>query len=163
MSTINKNKDGINISQLNKDIDLFKQVHPITNDMKLTHDGVSRLVMLDRYAFKDTEKKTLKKEDFVVLTIKADQQLPARGYVIIEELDMENGEVHTKVVTEFMNILDNEEEIKTSIIKRNIDVLDKPLEVYYEQIVKRNAFGLSSVEESEEDRVKWENKFNSIY
>src|SRR5690625_4394661 len=85
MSTINKNKDGINISQLNDDIELFRQVHPITNDMKLTHDGVSRLVMLDRYAFKDTEKKTLKKGDFVVLTIKADSQFPARGYGIIEE------------------------------------------------------------------------------
>src|SRR5690625_4992717 len=142
MSTINKNKDGINISQLNEDIELFRQVHPITNDMKLTHDGVSRLVMLDRYAFKDTEKKTLKKGDFVVLTIKADSQFPARGYGIIEELD-------------------NENEIKTGIIKRNIDVLDKPLEVFYEQIAKRNAFGLSGVEESEEDRVKWENKFEA--
>src|SRR5699024_12187957 len=45
--------------------------------------------------------------------------------------------------------------------KRNIDVLDKPLEVFYEQIAKRNAFGLSGVEESEEDRVKWENKFEA--
>src|SRR5699024_1845916 len=117
MSTINKNKEGINISQLNKDIDVFKQVHPTTNDMKLTHDGVSTLVMLDRVAFKDTEKKTLKKGDFVVLTIKADQQFPARGYGIIEELDMENGEAHIKVAPEFMNILDHEEEIKTGIIK----------------------------------------------
>src|SRR5690625_5645971 len=127
--------------------------------MKLTHDGVSRLVMLDRYAFKDTEKKTLKKGDFVVLTIKADSQFPARGYGIIEELNIENGEAHIKVASEFMNILDNEEEIKTGIIKRNIDVLDKPLEVFYEQIAKRNAFGLSGVEEYEEDRVKWENNF----
>src|SRR5690625_8010050 len=60
-----------------------------------------------------------------------------------------------------MNILDNEEEIKTGIIKRNIDVLDKPLEVFYEQIAKRNACGLSGVEESEEDRVKWKNKFEA--
>src|SRR5690625_6421817 len=89
MSTINKNKDGINISQLNEDIELFRQVHPITNDMKLTHDGVSRLVMLDRYAFKDTEKKTLKKGDFVVLTIKADSrseehtsELQSRGHLV---------------------------------------------------------------------------------
>src|SRR5690625_3094532 len=117
--------------------------------------------MLDRYAFKDTEKKTLKKGDFVVLTIKADSQFPARGYGIIEELNIENGEAHIKVASEFMNILDNEEEIKTGIIKRNIDVLDKPLEVFYEQIAKRNAFGLSGVEESEEDRVKWENKFEA--
>src|SRR5699024_12496403 len=106
----------------------------------------------------DNEKKTLKKGHFVVITIKADQQSPARGYGIIEELDMENGEAHIKVAPEYMNILDNEEEIKIGIIKRNIDVLDKQLEVFYEQIAKRNAFGLSFVEESHEDRVKWENK-----
>ena len=47
--------------------------------MKITHKGVSRLVMLDRYAFKDTEKKTLKEGDFVVLTIKEDPKFPARG------------------------------------------------------------------------------------
>ena len=38
---------------------LFPQVHPITDDMKITHKGVSRLVMIDRYSFKDTEKITL--------------------------------------------------------------------------------------------------------
>ena len=57
----------INIEQLNKDIEGFPQVHPITEDMTLTHKGVSRLVMIDRYSFKDTEKKTLKAGDFVVL------------------------------------------------------------------------------------------------
>lgn len=161
MSTINKNKDGINISQLNEDIELFDQVHPITNDMKLTHDGVSRLVMLDRYAFKDTEKKTLKNGDFVVLTVKADPQFPARGYGIIKELNMENREAYIKVAPEFMNILDNEQEIETGIIKRKIDVLDKPLEIYYEQIAKRNAFGLSKVESNEEKKTEWLEKFQS--
>ena len=159
MATINKNKDGINISQLNEDIELFNQVHPITDDMKLTHDGVSRLVMLDRYAFKDTEKKTLKNGDFVVLTVKADPQFPARGYGIIEELNMETREAYIKVAPEFMNILDNEQEIETGIIKRNLDVLDKPLEIYYEQIAKRNAFGLSSVEATEDKKIKWLDKF----
>ena len=40
--------------------------------MHITHKGVSRLVMIDRYSFKDTEKKTLKVGDFVVLTVKED-------------------------------------------------------------------------------------------
>src|SRR5690625_7676296 len=137
MSTINKNKDGINISQLNEDIELFRQVHPITNDMKLTHDGVSRLVMLDRYAFKDTEKKTLKKGDFVVLTIKADSQFPARGYGIIEELNIENREAHIKIASELINILDKEEKIKKGIIKSKNYVLDKTIEDLYEKISKR--------------------------
>src|SRR5690606_17353459 len=34
-----------------------------------------------------------------------------------------------------------------------------PLEIFYEQIAKRNASGLSSVEKTEEDREKWFNKF----
>ena len=66
----------INVDQLNKDIELFPQVHPITEDMHLTHKGVSRLVMIDRYSFKDTEKKTLKAGDFVVLTRKGRSKVP---------------------------------------------------------------------------------------
>jgi len=38
-------------------------------------------------------------------------------------------------------------------------VIEKPLEIFYEQIAKRNASGLSSVEKTEEDREKWFNKF----
>lgn len=37
------------IQQLNEAIKQFPQVHPVTPDMKLTHKGVSRLVMIDRY------------------------------------------------------------------------------------------------------------------
>ena len=57
MSTTYDTGLNINIQALNKDIEKFSQVHPITENMKITHEGVSRLVMLDRYAFKDTEKK----------------------------------------------------------------------------------------------------------
>ena len=38
-------------AQLNKDIEQFPQIFPITDDMHITHKGVSRMVMLDRYAF----------------------------------------------------------------------------------------------------------------
>lgn len=47
----------VNIGALNEDIKKFEAVHPITKEMHITHQGVSRLVMLDRYAYKDTEKK----------------------------------------------------------------------------------------------------------
>jgi len=80
-------KKGINVDELNKDIQQFPQVFPITPDMKQTQSGVSRLVMLDRYTFKDTEKKTLKVGDFVVLTVKADPAFPARGYGFVSELN----------------------------------------------------------------------------
>src|SRR5690625_1061067 len=143
---------SINIESLNEDISQFPQVHPITPDMKITHEGVSRLVMLDRYAFKDTEKKTLKKGDFVVLTVKQDPKFPARGYGFIQSVDRENNEAEILVAEEFRSVLENEHEAETGLIKRDLDVIDKPLEIYYEQIAKRNATGLASVEETAEKR-----------
>src|SRR5699024_550717 len=135
---------------LNEDIKLFPQVHPITEDMKLTHKGVSRLVMLDRYAFKDTGKKTLKAADFVVLTVKADPTFPARGTGFIHAIDWEHKQADILVDPEFLSVLDDEEEINTGIVKRSLDVLDTPLEVFYEQIDRRSAAGDAEVEKSKE-------------
>ncbi|MEC2158413.1 vitamin B12-dependent ribonucleotide reductase [Virgibacillus halodenitrificans] len=151
---------GINVEQLNEDIRLFPQVHPITEGMHLSHQGVSRLVMLDRYAYKDTEKKTLKAGDFVVLTVKADPKFPARGYGFVKSVNWIEKEAEIKVDAEFVSILDNEEEAKSGIIKRSLDVIDKPLEIFYEQIAKRNAKGLSSVEQTAEKQQKWFQQFN---
>ncbi len=152
-------KMNINIENLNKDISLFPQVHPITPDMKTTHKGVSRLVMLDRYTFKDTEKVTLSEGDFVVLTIKEDPKFPARGLGFILELDWERKTATVQVEEEFRGVLDDPEEARTGIIKKSLDVIEKPLEVFYEQIAKRNATGLASVEKTEEKRQEWFEKF----
>ncbi len=160
MSTVVGMSEQIDVQALNKDIALFPQVHPITEDMKLTHKGVSRLVMLDRYAFKDTEKKTLTKGDFVVLTVKADPSFPARGTGFIRSVDWERKQAEIAVEQEFMHVLDNEEEISTGIVKRDLDVIDKPLEIYYEQIAKRNAAGLAGVEPTEEKQKEWYEQFN---
>ncbi len=150
---------AINVDQLNEDIKEFPQVHPITPDMKTTHKGVSRLVMLDRYAFKDTEKKTLKTGDFVVLTIKEDPKFPARGTGFILEIDNLKRKARIQVEESFVHVLETEEERETGIIERSLSVMDKPLEVYYEQIAKRNATGLSSVEETEEKQNQWFEQF----
>ena len=150
---IDVNND-MNVQALNEDIKLFPQVHPITEDMTITHEGVSRLVMLDRYAFKDTEKKTLKQGDFVVLTVKSDPNFPARGYGIVQEIDWDKKLATIKVAEEFINVLDDEKEIESGLVKRSLDVIDKPLEIYYEQIAKRNATGLASVETTEEKRAE---------
>src|SRR5690625_244204 len=147
-----KTRNEINIQALNKDIKLFPQVHPITSDMEMTHEGVSRLVMLDRYAFKDTEKKTLKQGDFVVLTVKADPKFRSRGFCFSQSIDWDNKEALIKISDEFSHILDDESEIETGIVKRSLDVIDKPLEIFYEQIAKRNATGLAAVETTEEKR-----------
>lgn len=145
----------LDVDKLNQDIRLFPQVHPITNDMRLAHKGVSRLVMLDRYAFKDTEKITFSKGDFVVLTIKEDPKFPARGLGYIVDIDWENKKATVRVEDEFRHTLNNEEEVETGLIVRSLDIIEKPLEIFYEQIAKRNATGLASVEETEEKRQEW--------
>ncbi|MBP3038771.1 ribonucleotide reductase [Bacillaceae bacterium Marseille-Q3522] len=149
----------MDVKRLNEDIALFPQVHPITPEMHLTHKGVSRLVMIDRYAFKDTEKITLTAGDFVVLTIKEDPKFPARGLGYIVDIDWENKAAKVQVEEEFRGVLDHEEEVKTGIITKSLDVIEKPLELFYEQIAKRNATGLAAVEKTAEKRQEWFEKF----
>jgi len=158
MSTVVESRTNINVEMLNEDIKQFPQVHPITPDMKLLHKGVSRLVMLDRYSFKDTEKKTLKEGDFVVLTVKADPKFPARGLGFIKSIDRINNEAIVQVEPDYVSVLDGEE-AETGLVKRGLDSIDKPLEVFYEQIAKRNATGLASVEPTDELRKHSFKKF----
>ncbi|ELK46244.1 UNVERIFIED_CONTAM: vitamin B12-dependent ribonucleotide reductase [Halobacillus marinus] len=150
----------INVERLNADIRQFPQVHEITENMSITHKGVSRLVMLDRYAFKDTEKLTLSEGDFVVLTVKDDPKFPARGFGFIHEIDWEKHEAVVRVEDEFLSVLDRPEEQESGLIRRNLDTIDKPLEVYYEQIALRNATGLSEVET---DPLKKQESFEKFY
>jgi ribonucleoside-diphosphate reductase alpha chain len=149
----------INITSLNEDIKHFPQVFPITDDMKLAFKGVSRLVMLDRYAFKDMEKKTLKVGDFVVLTLKQDPKFPARGLGYVTDIDWTERKATVKVEESYLGALDDPKEIETGIVTRKLDLIEKPLEVYYEQIAKRVAKGLAEVEETEEKRQEWFEKF----
>lgn len=159
MSVAVRQKMNINFERLNEDIGLFPQVHPVTSDMKITHKGVSRLVMLDRYTFKDTEKITLTTGDFVVLTIKEDPKFPARGLGFILGIDWEKKTAQVLVEEEFRGVLDDPEEVSTGVIVRSLDIIEKPLELFYEQIAKRNATGLASVEKTEEKRKEWFEKF----
>lgn len=151
----------INIAKLNEDIRQFPQVFPVEPDMSKSFSGVSRLIMLDRYAFKDTEKKTLAVGDFVVLTIKTDPKFPARGYGFITAIDWENRKASVQIDEQFIGSLDDQNEQSTGIVTRSFDVIDKPLEIYYEQIAKRVSFGLASVEESEK-QAEWFAKFYEI-
>lgn len=159
MSVVVQKEISLNVESLNKDISLFPQVHPITPDMNMTHKGVSRLVMIDRYSFKDTEKITLSIGDFVVLTIKEDPKFPARGLGYIVNIDWETKRAQVLVEKEFLGALDTQEELETGIVNRPLDVIEKPLEIYYEQIAKRNATGLASVETTEAKRQEWFEKF----
>ncbi|WHY01836.1 vitamin B12-dependent ribonucleotide reductase [Neobacillus sp. DY30] len=147
-------------AKLNEDITQFKQVFPVTDDMEKAFSGVSRLIMLDRYTFKDTEKKTLKVGDFVVLTVKTDPKFPARGYGYITDIDWNERKASVKLDESFVGVLEDAEEIATGIVNRPLDIIDKPLEIYYEQIAKRNARGIASVETDEEKR---EQAFKDFY
>lgn len=122
------------IDQLNKDIEQFPQVHSITPDMHITHKGVSRLVMIDRYSFKDTEKKTLKPGDFVVLTIKEDPKFPARGLGYIQSIDWNANKAEVLIEEEYRNVLDDPKEQETGIIVRSLDVIEKPLEIFMNKL-----------------------------
>ncbi|MGF3103619.1 vitamin B12-dependent ribonucleotide reductase [Rossellomorea sp. DUT-2] len=159
MTVASKNTMKLNIERLNQDIGLFPQVHPITPDMRTTHKGVSRLVMIDRYSFKDTEKITLSEGDFVVLTIKEDPKFPARGLGYITSIDWETKKADVWIEEEYRSAIDKPEEMETGVVSRTLDVIEKPLEVYYEQIAKRNATGLAEVEETPEKRQVWFEKF----
>ena len=159
MVSATQSQYSLNSKALNEDIETFPQVHAITPDMNLTHKGVSRLVMIDRYSFKDTEKKTIKAGDFVVLTVKEDPKFPARGLGYIVSIDKQANKAKVWIEEDYRSAIDNLEEQEAGIVNRPIDVIEKPLEVFYEQIAKRNATGLASVEKTPEKRQEWFEKF----
>lgn len=159
VSATQQSQYSLNAQALNEDIKTFPQVHAITPDMKLTHKGVSRLVMIDRYSFKDTEKKTLKAGDFVVLTVKEDPKFPARGLGYIVSIDKDANKAKVWIEEDYRSAIDNPDEQLAGIVHRPIDVIEKPMEVFYEQIAKRNATGLAAVEKTAEKRQEWFEKF----
>jgi ribonucleoside-diphosphate reductase alpha chain len=150
------------IHKLNRDLKMFPNISPITPDMKDTRKGISRLVMLERYAYKDLEKLTLAKGDLVAVTIKEDPKFPARGIGKILEINHDSHEGTVLVEEEFRGQLEDEEEAKTGVIVRNLDVIDKPLEIMYEQIALRVAKGLAAVETTEEKQKYWQEKFYNM-
>ena len=132
--------------KLNKDIERFPQVFPITEDMHVTYEGVSRLVMLDRYSYKDATKETLSEGDLVILTVKEDPKYPARGTGTVLSINHKDQTVRIKVSEEYQHNIDDFEVEEGGIVTRRILTLDKPLELFYEQIAMRNAHGLAEVE-----------------
>lgn len=149
-----------NQAGLNEAIKQFPQVTPITAEMKITHSGVSRMVMLDRYAFKDTAKITLAPGDLVVLTVKQDPSYPARGIGIVQTIDWDQHQATILIEEEYRGPLESDQEKETGLVTRSIDSLDKPLEIYYEQIAHRNARGLAEIES---DPAKVQESFDAFY
>lgn len=148
------------IEKLNADIEkFFSHIKIIDDSMVTTHDGVSRLVMLDRYAQKDINLISLSEGDLVLVIVKDDPKFPVRGIGRILTINKEEGCATIILDDEYRGSLTETEEIKTGIIKRKLDSIDKPLEIFYEQIAKRVAYNLAQNEKSEESRKFFGNQF----
>lgn len=148
------------IKSLNADIEHFPVIHPIVIPAMHRHqEGVSRLVMLDRYAYKDLAKVTLKGGDLVVAKIKDDPKFPALGIAYVVNID--GSKVMIDVEEEFRGPLEGDA-AETGIMTVSINDIEKPLELYYEQIAMRNATGLSEVEPTEERRAMAFQQFYEI-
>lgn len=148
------------IAKLNSDIEKFPDVFPIEIlEMDKVHEGVSRLVMLDRYSFKDMEKVTLSYGDLVVAKIKNDPQFPALGIAYIDQIDWVNRKVWITVEEEFRGSLEDPESTNTGKMLLSFNDIEKPLELFYEQIAKRNAYKLASVEETPALQQYWFERF----
>jgi ribonucleoside-diphosphate reductase alpha chain len=132
------------IEKLNQDIANFEGVFPVTSEMKIAFEGISRLIMLDRYAFKDPNNQTLTDGDLVVLTTHADPQYPARGIGIVQTI--QGDEVTICVEEEYRGSLSDPGEQSTGCVVRNRQEIEKPLELFFEQIAARVAKGIARVE-----------------
>lgn len=148
------------IAKLNQDIrDFFPYLTEIQPEDHTIHSGVSRLVMLDRYAQKDRELKTLGVGDIVLAVIKEDPKYPARGVGAVKTIDWENESVTIEIEEEFRGTLEDEQESVTGLIRRPFSEIDKPMEIYYEQIARRVGKALAEPENNEAQREKYADLF----
>lgn len=149
----------VTVQKLNADISThFPHIYPIEKDDNLSHAGVSRLVMLDRYAQKDRSHKTLGVGDVVVTVVKEDPKFPSRGIGTVQAIKDEK--VTILLEEEFRGSLDDEKEAETGLVVRPLHQVDKPIEIYYEQIARRVGNALASTEKSDADKEKFGKLFS---
>lgn len=148
------------INKLNNDIKkYFPHCFCIEKEYTTVHQGVSRLVMLDRYSQKDRQLVSLGIDDIVLTVIKEDPKYPARGVGSVLSIDYEQETVTIQIEDEFKSTLEDETESETGIIQRPFSQIDKPIEIFYEQIAKRVGRSLANPEKDETTREKYSNLF----
>ncbi|WP_338972489.1 vitamin B12-dependent ribonucleotide reductase [Spiroplasma endosymbiont of Panorpa germanica] len=144
------------IESLNKDLATeFKNLKQISKDFSKTFDGVSRMVMLDRYAQKDLLLKTLKVGDLVVTTIKDDPVFPSRGIGTVIKV-LNDGRYEVEIEQAYVGIIDPESTIESkreNVIFKNKTELDKPLELFWEQIAYRVGHALGKIEKTDQKLI----------
>lgn len=151
------------INNLNKDIrEHFPHLKEIEENYKMVFDGVSRMVVLDRYAQKDNELKTLKVNDLVLTVIKDDGWFPTRGIGYVVAVDRKNDLVDIQIEDDYTHSIDQALLINNSnnIIRKNLHMVEKPLEIFYEQIAWRVGNALSKNEK--EQTLYREHFFNEL-
>ena len=136
--------------KLKGDIKNFPQVKQIDDSMSSIRDGVARMIMLERYAFKDVALDTLGVGDLAIVIVKNDPNYPIKGIGVVQEVRKNTVLVHLE--EQYQASIPDEEEAKTGIVERSKSEVNKPLEVYYEQIADRVSRGLSEVEEDDNVR-----------
>ena len=146
------------IKKLNNDISSgFTHLFPITDDMEKTFSGVSRLVMLDRYTQKDLSLESLSIGDLVITIVKNDPKFPARGIGNILEIN----EDYVKIKLEQEYLGNAEDADADGCVVRSKRIIDKPLELYFEQIAKRLAYHLGE-DEDEQTKKDFYNEVSSL-
>jgi len=134
------------INKLNHDIqNHFPHLFLVDEKMARTFSSVSRLVMLDRYSQKDINHSTLGIGDLVICVLKDDPNFPTRGIGYIDRLDSDN--VFISLETEYAGMCPDAN--AKGIIRRHVNEVDKPLEIFYEQICHRVANNLAQGEKVE--------------
>lgn len=135
--------NGILIKNLNESIKEFDNIYPIEKNYKLSFSSINRMVMLDRYSQKDRTLKTLKVGDLVIAIIKDDPVFPTRVIGFLKKYD--NNDCYIKVDSEYFQFLTAKQQEK-QLIKVLKSKIEKPLEIFYEQIAKRVSYTLSKNE-----------------
>ncbi|MFA5466604.1 MAG: vitamin B12-dependent ribonucleotide reductase [Candidatus Izemoplasmatales bacterium] len=127
------------IDKLNQEISTyFPHLFLIDKSMWRTFTGVSRLVMLDRYTQKDINHLTLSVGDLVISVVRDDSKFPTRGIGYVTKI--KGDRVYIRLEEEYAPLaLDSN---PAGEIIRQKNAVDKPMEIFYEQIAHRVANNL---------------------
>jgi ribonucleoside-diphosphate reductase alpha chain len=131
------------IEKINHEIStFFPHLFLIDPSMERTFEGVSRLVMLDRYSQKDVNQMTLSSGDLVLCVVKDDPKFPSRGLGYVTRVEEDKVYIHLEEEYQGIatDLLANDE------IVRSKSTVDKPMELFFEQIAQRVANNLSTGE-----------------
>lgn len=135
--------DPLLIEKLNRDITAhFPHLFLIDSSMTKSFEGVSRLVMLDRYAQKDVNHLTTRPGDIVLCIVKDDPKFPTRGIGTVTKV--EDGRFTIRLEDEYAGLADDVSPEGEVVRTRN--TVEKPLELFYEQIAQRVAYNLAQGE-----------------